>query len=1245
MIPQTRKFLLLILVSLCALAAVSAIPPVARALQDKPVLTEEQKKKVNAVNDQLRSAAQSIELAEEARRSADGKVTLINDRSSFDEAGELELRKLEELAEAIRSVTTFNTISSLDSTKTQVDKVKTDLTAARDALPAEADGLPEEIGVARKNANTQIDRLTKQSKAQDDTKKKLQDALAAVPDKVKALAELFPQRLSEIAAVPNTAVGSDLIPVLPNNMAAVTEVDAQRRVLRNRWKEVAAALANAGSENTTKNTGVLDAIDAIDTQVDEGVLKKLGPWMGALETHARTQSSEALKILPALIADPVMNSPQAVNLVSTGSALHDDFLRVIDGWTKLNEQLQGVTITGFDRVKTGQSAKKFADADKTFNINLTVVQDGLTGDASQFEADQVSLYYFTDVERIMKMLNSATYQVGGIKGAQERASLERQRLQVTELDLAEAAGQVTTAQQRVIALQEELRQSRAGFASATDILRSASRNLAGVQRDNTKNEERFNNAKAAADADPTNPQKKLDLDRATEERDRSAARLEGAQRRNEDATRERDAAKERNDVLADEQAGLPTRIQQARDQLEIAQSAVVRQRREAFLAAQAENEAFALARDNRPFWFAPAIASTRDPVHRVLMYAFTDSKTIFLRGKPDDLEVVRDIIARFDSPAPQARLTLWTMELSSDTSSKGNDHFNKALITIEEELANNRALTAATISYLRDCLNNRVNEIAETERLAFSDDVKNVLGADQYRLSRLYFYQPEVAERLGFSSKDFHKDQNEAKRVADATRLLAPDPAGTTTLGETLMILSLGKRTERRKIMKDFLDNLKGKLIQLQLKDTFDDDDESWRRDDPGRFFTSTQRALGLDGQANEGLSSMQLEIVHAAEKLGLQRATDQLKLLLRQIDGIEKEDAQIASELANTNPAPTADRRRTLGLRRLQLRAKRRNLVPQVLRLSDWIKSRTGLTPNFDLDAMKNQRDISADTVTELKGFSATASTLNPLRTANPRVAAADQMLKELIIAVEDDLERIFIQRMLNRLRLKITKAKMGVGVGVMQRTSVLATNRLVARVDPRASAQLAAGEETNLIQSLQQLGQIALSTKTAGLFGLLGSLDKLPREAPPEIFGINTGNLFQVTPIFDPSGQALRFKFDFVGITRIQEPNGTVNRQLPRIERHTVNTEVQLSNLEIREISRFESNARVGRPTEYQGGLPIIKDIPVVRPYLPLLGWFVRKGGKAAVLQESLIFGQTTMYPTISDIMDLLTPPIAAQ
>jgi hypothetical protein len=102
-------------------------------------------------------------------------------------------------------------------------------------------------------------------------------------------------------------------------------------------------------------------------------------------------------------------------------------------------------------------------------------------------------------------------------------------------------------------------------------------------------------------------------------------------------------------------------------------------------------------------------------------------------------------------------------------------------------------------------------------------------------------------------------------------------------------------------------------------------------------------------------------------------------------------------------------------------------------------------------------------------------------------------------------------------------------------------------------------------------------------------------------------------------------------------------MNPQLPRIERHTVNTEVQISNMELREISRYEANSKLGLPTKFWGGVPILKDIiqeiPGARPYFPLLGWFVRKGGSAATSQESLLFGQTIIYPSIGDIVELLT------
>jgi hypothetical protein len=253
-------------------------------------------------------------------------------------------------------------------------------------------------------------------------------------------------------------------------------------------------------------------------------------------------------------------------------------------------------------------------------------------------------------------------------------------------------------------------------------------------------------------------------------------------------------------------------------------------------------------------------------------------------------------------------------------------------------------------------------------------------------------------------------------------------------------------------------------------------------------------------------------------------------------------------------------------------------------------------------------------------------------------REAAADEMLKELIIAVEDDLDRLFIQPIICKLRVRLM-SQPDVRVGILQRESLLATNRGVARIDPRASAQLSVGDQQDILGGIQQLAQLYAAVQTGGALGALGALEQQPREPQPEIYALTTGNKFQVTPIFDPTGQALRFKFDFVGSSNLQEPNGTTNPTFPRIERHTVNTEVQLSNLETREISRFESNAKLGLPTTYWGGFPIFKDIPGFRPWVPLIGWFVRKGGSNASVQQSVIFGQTTMYPTISRIVDLLS------
>jgi hypothetical protein len=260
-----------------------------------------------------------------------------------------------------------------------------------------------------------------------------------------------------------------------------------------------------------------------------------------------------------------------------------------------------------------------------------------------------------------------------------------------------------------------------------------------------------------------------------------------------------------------------------------------------------------------------------------------------------------------------------------------------------------------------------------------------------------------------------------------------------------------------------------------------------------------------------------------------------------------------------------------------------------------------------------------------------------NIFRLANAQIAKTDNMVKQLIDAFDEDVNRSIIQPAVYGLRRNLVEQK--IGVGIIDRTSVLATNRLIARVDARGSAQLTVGEEQDALLAAQQLANIFMAAKTGGLLGGLSGLKSTQQQRDTsEVYGINSGSVFKVTPFFDPNGQALRFQFDHTQANMVTEPDGSIQPALPRIERHTVNTEVQLSNLELREISRFESNAKLGIPTTYKGGVPIFRDIPYVNK-VPLLGWFTRRAGKAAVIQESLILGQTTMYPTIADIFDLLS------
>jgi len=1180
------------------------------------------------------------------------------------------------------------------------------LTAAKGTL-ASAESARKDacdsLGQASTNQPEVTDALAKCKKAQSDASDTSSKLDSAVADLQRTLGSIGPYMASQfdnladklkpfvdkylVAAPGGTSPSGKpdvavVLQVLPKGLPALKQVlesETEYKLAWNNMKAVvqAAISSSAASKPQTGSSGGATPSDAgggaakspqdADAELQklqgtvDNIEKGLADWFAIISAKLQGDAQALNGKIAGVETDPAKNSADALGDVRDKTETLATVQSVVDAWPPLVGFLVDGQPSGFSLSTTKKNYEDLQKWTNELRASISRVHDALAGDFKDFVTDQVTLYYFTDVNRLMYALNERFQTLGGVSDAQAKAAEQRTILTKAELDLADAQATVNRYQKEAQDLEEQQRQVQLKLQDLS-----------------------------------LNPNPSIS----------SKSYQDQTQKQSEDLQNQSDS--------------LATKLSAARQSLSDAQTAVSRERRTMLLAAQAESDAFALARDNAPFMVAFADASSPDPAKRVTLYAFNDSKTIFMRGKPDDVKEVKIIIDKFDQPAPQARLTLWTFELNAEANQKANkgaaERLNRSMEIVDEELGDTRALENTVLTLFRYLINTKVKEAAEKQ----SDPTCQVgcTKADNEKFKRLAFYDPAVLYELHF----------DRERVAtgvtaddlDALRTAIPDPAGTTTLGEAIFTLSLAPTETRRAIRRSFESSIKASLRALPLSPKLDKC--AWLAEAEGcpdsvvrpqtesiaaeqYLLPLTWHALGVwEQDSSPGFTSAQVEITNALRTYSSEDLKEHKRLRdLNRLNGMEAKlsgwydelsklddvDTQLQKEMIDlkgkgVSRLPLKDKKRLNSLQSLPKptaaeKAEREQLEQDAAKLLSPSEQATYQKDSVKaLEVQARRNTISKDSVPLLnqlqamgvdvgdlvsraqaasspaernaavdEGISvvkAAFDALNLKQASTPqgqaRQAAADEMLKEMIIAVEDDLSRLFIQPMVRGLRKRLI-SETGVNVGILQRESLLATNRGKARVDPRASAQLAVGEEEDILSGVQQLAQLYGAIQSGGALAAFGALQKQPREPQPEIYALTTGSRFEVTPIFDPSGQALRFKFDYVGTSHVQDPNGTTNPQLPQIERHTVNTEVQLTNLETREISRFESNARLGLPVRYWGGVPILKDIPYVRPWVPLVGWFVRKAGTNAAAQQSVIFGQTTIYPTIKAIVDLMQGP----
>ena len=297
---------------------------------------------------------------------------------------------------------------------------------------------------------------------------------------------------------------------------------------------------------------------------------------------------------------------------------------------------------------------------------------------------------------------------------------------------------------------------------------------------------------------------------------------------------------------------------------------------------------------------------------------------------------------------------------------------------------------------------------------------------------------------------------------------------------------------------------------------------------------------------------------------------------------------------------------------------------------------------------------------------------------------ANIDNYLKRLTTSLDDDFNRQFYYPAFRLVR-EASQFKR-VEFGQTETTNVLVNNRQFGKVSPSATMEFDLPERDILISEALDAGlaiynDVGALINDPNMLGLMksqmggtatppaGSLggraavrsllpglqgdsaeqllaqnagsgpdfeSNVERLIPdPAIYKFETGTGYEIRPVIAPDGQAVVFDFNYLYRTQIREPVRADEKHLGRVRQHFIDTDVQLSNFELREVSRYVVALKAERTAN---GVPLLEDIPLVgalwRP-LP---------NREKSLQQNIVMAQATIFPTLFDLMGLRWAPTVA-
>ena len=258
--------------------------------------------------------------------------------------------------------------------------------------------------------------------------------------------------------------------------------------------------------------------------------------------------------------------------------------------------------------------------------------------------------------------------------------------------------------------------------------------------------------------------------------------------------------------------------------------------------------------------------------------------------------------------------------------------------------------------------------------------------------------------------------------------------------------------------------------------------------------------------------------------------------------------------------------------------------------------------------------------------------------------IANVDSELTQMAIAFEDDVNSQFYRRAMRNIRGAADAWK--IQMEQVESTTIVTGDRTLAGVSPGQTLEFELPDRQILAKELldnanalaiesegiarrftaraaaQSIGPAG--TTVANSLGLTAPGSELQQLVPPEKnYSVETGNDLQITPIIQPDGKSIAYRLIYPYRTVISAPPGS--NQSSRVVRHFIDTEVQTTSFEMREISRFRVGVQATRGVR---GVPILED-------MPLTGRLFRsRPSRATTVQETMMLADCVVYPSILSV-----------